>query len=118
MAVGAALSTDLIIHGGTYSVKGLAEIVGGVYDCGMDEITAAMAAKLLGVTRQRVCRMAQAGGLPGRLVTGPPGSGIASYYLFRRADVEALAQERAARAAGTGEQKRGPRPKTPSESEP
>ena len=61
------------------------------------EITGGEAARLLGVTRQHISKLALSGKLPGRQVLG-------RYWVFRRGDV--LAYKRA-------EKSRGGRPKRP-----
>lgn len=53
-----------------------------------DELTGGEAARLLGVSRQQVNRLAHAGKLPARHVAG-------RFWIFRRADIEAYkAQEK------------------------
>ena len=51
-----------------------------------EEITGGAAARILGVTRQHVNRLAHAGKLPGRHVAG-------RFWLFKRGDVEAYQQQ-------------------------
>lgn len=69
-----------------------------------DAITTGEAAALLGVTRSAVARMARVGTLAPLHKMPSPGRGL---YLFRRAEVERLAEIR----ANDGRAKPGPKPR-------
>jgi hypothetical protein len=83
----------------------------------MDELTSNETALLLGVTRARVMGMVRQGQLVPRWVMNEHRRAMEARY--DRAQVEHLAAERAAIAAGTAEKKRpGPKPRAPRKGEP